>query len=199
MSNIWFTSDLHFGHTNITGPTLSKWKGGYRTFSSVHEMDTELLKQLNDRVQQDDRLYFLGDFSFKGSNNIKHYRDRIVCKDIRFVKGNHDKRGQIVDVFGHCYDYLEEDVIVGVKFCMMHYSMRIWNKSHHGKSIHLYGHSHSNLEGIEWGKSMDVGVDNAYRLFGEYKPFSLDEVMKIMDKREVKTVDHHTKKTEKEM
>ena len=42
----------------------------------------------------------------------------------------------------------------------------------------------------EWGKSMDIGVDNAYRLFGEYRPFSLDEIKKIMDDREHKMFHH---------
>lgn len=196
MSNVWFTSDTHFGHKNIVGPGLSNWKDGFRTFSSIPEMDTELLKQLNDRVGQDDTLYFLGDFCFKGSNSIRSYRDRIICKDIRFVKGNHDKRGSIIDVFGHCYDYLEED-LMGTKFCMMHYAMRIWNKSHHG-SLQVYGHSHGTLEEKPYGRSMDVGVDAAYKLYGEYRPFSLEEVYHILTERELVHIDHHGKSKDKE-
>lgn len=186
---IWFTSDLHLGHKNIVGPEVSNWKEGYRTFKTISEMDEELLKQLNVNVQQDDVLYFLGDFSFKGNSTLGVYRDRIICKNIVFIKGNHDKRSSVVTAFGHCHDYIEED-INGVKFCMMHYAMRIWNKSHHG-AIHLYGHSHSKLEDSPWGRSMDVGVDNAYRLYGEYRPFSLSDVIDVMDKREAKLVDHH--------
>lgn len=77
---------------------------------------------------------------------------------------------------------------------MLHYSMRVWNGSHKG-FIHLYGHSHSSLEHAPWGKSMDVGVDNAYRLFGEYRPFSLKEVVEMMSKREIEFIDHHDKNT----
>jgi hypothetical protein len=40
-------------------------------------------------------------------------------------------------------------------------------------------------------KSMDVGVDAAYKRFGEYRPFSLDEVLKIMENKKIKIVDHH--------
>lgn len=189
MSNIWFTSDLHLGHPNITGPEVSKWKDGFRTFKSVPEMDTELLRQLNSRVAQDDILYFLGDFTFKGSTSIKSYRNLITCQDIRFVKGNHDKRRDIVSVFGHCYDYIEEDLL-GIRFCMMHYAMRVWNKSHRG-SLHLYGHSHANLEDAPYGRSMDVGVDAAYKRYGEYRPFSLKEVVDILAKRPLVLIDHH--------
>lgn len=192
---MWFTSDLHLGHKNIVGPEISNWKEGYRNFKTVSEMDEELLKQLNANVQQDDVLYFLGDFSFKGNSTLSVYRDRIVCKNIVFIKGNHDKRSSVITAFGHCHDYIEED-IMGIKFCMMHYAMRIWNKSHHG-AIHLYGHSHSKLEDNPWGMSMDVGVDNAYRLYGEYRPFSLVDVMDIMDKREAKLIDHHGRAKDK--
>ena len=77
---------------------------------------------------------------------------------------------------------------------MSHYAHRIWDKSHHGV-CHLYGHSHSSLEHIEWGKSMDVGVDNAFRLFGQYRPFSMEEVTEILDKRPILFIDHHNKNT----
>lgn len=186
---IWFTSDLHLGHRNIVGEKVSSWKDGFRDFDSVKQMDDMILKAINDNVEEDDTLYILGDFSFKGNPEVGIYRNRIVCKNIIFIKGNHDKRKVMEGVFGHCYDFLEED-IEGTKFCMIHYAMRIWPKSHHG-SIHLYGHSHSKLEGTPWGKSMDVGIDNAYRLYREWRPFSLVEVQKIMDKRDAKLIDHH--------
>lgn len=82
---------------------------------------------------------------------------------------------------------------------MSHYAMRVWNRSHHG-AIHLYGHSHDSLDnpargGSEWGKSMDVGIDSAKRILGEYRPFSLSEILDIMSNREALIVDHHNKHT----
>lgn len=67
---------------------------------------------------------------------------------------------------------------------LFHYAMRVWNKSHHG-SIHLYGHSHDSLDkdGEYNGLSMDVGMDSAYRIFGEYRPFQIVEIIDIMNKR----------------
>lgn len=194
---VWFTSDLHLGHRNIAGVKVSNWKEGYRDFDQANQMDAELLLQLNVLVKPDDTLYFLGDFCLsKSKSDIQDYRDRIVCKNIVFIKGNHDKKKDIVPVFGHCHGYVEED-IEGTKFCMLHYAMRIWNKSHHG-SIHLYGHSHSKLEDTPWGRSMDVGVDNAYRLYGAYRPFSLVEIVDIMNKRTPKLIDHHGTSQDKE-
>ena len=76
---------------------------------------------------------------------------------------------------------------------MSHYAHRVWNKSHHGV-MHLYGHSHASIAD-DWGKSMDVGVDNAYKLLGEYRPFALTEVISILESREIGIVDHHNNKT----
>jgi hypothetical protein len=45
---------------------------------------------------------------------------------------------------------------------------------------------------------MDVGIDNAYKMFGEYRPFSLDEVVSILDKREIAFHDHHSPKANRQ-
>jgi len=73
--------------------------------------------------------------------------------------------------------------------CLSHYAHRVWNKSHRG-AIHLYGHSHDTIPN-DWGKSMDVGVDTRDSM----KPYSMTEILEIMNKREVHFVDHHSKTT----
>lgn len=189
---IWFSSDWHLGHTNIAGPKVSNWKEGYRDFESVHEMNKTITKTINKYVKPDDTLYFLGDFCFGGHQNTPMYRSMIDCQEIHACKGNHD---------GHIYKYKElfssiRDVMtleVGKRILFLsHYSHRIWLGSHKGV-IHLYGHSHDSIP--DYGKSMDVGVDVAYRLFGEYRPFSLEEILAIMDKKELSLPDHYTTKT----
>lgn len=82
-------------------------------------------------------------------------------------------------------------------FFLSHYAHRVFYGSHKGV-IHLYGHSHDSLDktGNYWGKSMDCGIDSAKRILGEYRPFSIEEVISIMDKREVKFIDHHNSKTD---
>jgi hypothetical protein len=32
---------------------------------------------------------------------------------------------------------------------------------------------------------MDVGVDVSYKMFGEYRPFNIGDINRIMEKREV--------------
>lgn len=82
----------------------------------------------------------------------------------------------------------------GAEFFASHYSHRVWDKHHKGR-FHIYGHSHTSLEYIEHGRSMDVGVDNAYRLFGKYRPFNIREVFTMLKSREILRIDHHDKST----
>lgn len=191
---IWFSSDWHFNHTNIAGPKVSSWKGGYRDFDSVHEMNETIIKNINDNVQQNDIIYFLGDFCFGGHHLTPEWRKRIICSNIHWIKGNHDEHAYLYkDYFSSVKDYSSLN-IKGIHFELFHYSMRIWKGSHKGY-FHLYGHSHSNIEHLPLGKSMDVGIDNAYKIFGEYRPFHIDEVLKILNKREIHFLDHHTRYT----
>jgi calcineurin-like phosphoesterase family protein len=200
MSNIWFTSDTHYSHTNIAGPKISSWKSGWRNFDSVHQMNSALVEGINKYVQEDDVLYHLGDWSFGGEANILNFRNLLICKNIHLIRGNHDEHIGSDLCFtdsGDLFDPLQlfssvNDVLTlklgKTKIFLSHYSHRVWSGSHKGV-IHLYGHSHSSIPDL--GKSMDVGVDVAKKMFGEYRPFSIDEIMRIMDKREIHKIDSH--------
>lgn len=191
---IWLSSDFHFSHANIAGPSTSNWKSGYRDFKSVEEMNSTLLKTINKYVQHDDTLFYLGDFAFGGRSKIPSLRAQINCSTIHFIRGNHDHREkEWKDSFSSIQDYWQGK-LEGYEFILSHYAFRVWYASHKG-SFHCYGHSHGSLERTPYGKSMDVGVDNAYRLTGEYRPFSVDEIVKILEKREIEFPDHHSLET----
>jgi calcineurin-like phosphoesterase family protein len=197
--NIWFTSDTHFGHTNIAGPKISNWSSGYRDFNSVHEMNMALVDGINKYVKEDDILYHLGDWSFGGSQNIFQFRNYLICKNIHLILGNHDQHiidkeikyhdtsFNPVELFSSVQDVLTLD-IGKTKIFLSHYSHRVWLGSHKGV-IHLYGHSHGSIP--DYGKSMDVGVDVAFKKFGEYRPFNIGDITNIMSKRNIEKIDHH--------
>ena len=197
--NIWFTSDSHFGHTNIAGPKISTWSSGYRDFNSVHEMNMALVDGINKYVKEDDILYHLGDWSFGGVQNIFQFRNYIICKNIHLILGNHDKhiidkeikyydtKFNPIELFSSVQDVLTLE-LGKTKLFLSHYSHRVWLGSHKGV-IHLYGHSHGNIP--DYGKSMDVGVDVAFKKFGEYRPFNIGDITNIMSKRTMEKIDHH--------
>ena len=55
---IWFTSDTHFGHENMLRLADRPW-------STVAQMNDDMVASVNSKVAMDDELYILGDFSFK--------------------------------------------------------------------------------------------------------------------------------------
>jgi calcineurin-like phosphoesterase family protein len=91
--NLFFTSDTHFGHTNICRG-VSKWDltrpGKTRDFKTLEEMNQAIVDGINSVVGQDDYLVHLGDWSFGGIDNIWNLRKQILCKNIILVFGNHD-------------------------------------------------------------------------------------------------------------
>lgn len=203
--NIYFVSDTHYGHKNICRGT-SEWgdsKGqSTRDFDTLGQMNQAIVDGINKYVGEDDILYHLGDWSFGGIEQILKFMDRIYCSNIHLILGNHDhhiKNNKEItgthfktrNLFTSVNDVLEI-TINKQKLFLSHYAHRVWNHSHKGV-IHLFGHSHGSLP--MYGKSMDVGIDVAHKMFGEYRPFHFDEIMDIMNKREVNFVDHHSKET----
>ena len=81
--NIFFTSDLHFGHGNII-------KYCRRSFDSVDAMNDALIENWNARVQHDDMVYVLGDMFFCDASAARGIMHRLHGTK-RLVLGNHDK------------------------------------------------------------------------------------------------------------
>jgi len=172
--NYWFTADFHLGHKNII-------KYCNRPFSSVEEMDKTILGNLFGVLQERDRLFFLGDLSFK-STIVLDFLEKLRDKGIRtqFIFGNHDEKNTIEDWcdlnsrWCKCGD-LYYTTIETWPIVMSHYAMRVWHKSHFN-SWQIYAHSHNTLPPV--GKQLDVGVD-----CNNFMPFNLKQVIEHMNKQ----------------
>ena len=193
---IWFTADTHYWHKNITYG-VSVWpekETNCRRFNTTQEMSSHIVDQINKYVGQDDILFHLGDWSFGGKNNIWNFRQRIICQTIHLMPGNHDghiinnslleqfENGNVVanidaqELFTSINDYLEIQIDKRM-VCMLHYPMEEWN-DRFKKSYHLFGHVHGR---IPHGNSrLDVGMDYAFKVFGEYKPFSWEDIKRLL-------------------
>lgn len=171
--DIWFTSDTHFGHANII-------KYCNRPFSNVDEMNEALIANWNDNIKPTDSVYHLGDFSFeqKPQNTARRLNG-----NKHLVRGNHDKDHHIklIAPFFNWIKDVYELKAAKTYIWLSHFAHRRWPSSHHG-AIHLYGHSHGDLD--DYGKSTDVGVDA-----WDYKPVSLDTILAMMKKRDA--TEHH--------
>lgn len=195
---LWFTSDTHYNHANICSAT-TRWKDPVtlREFKTLEHMNAHLVDNINSVVGQDDILIHLGDWSFGGFEKIQEFRDKIVCKNVHLITGNHDhhienNRDNCQSLFSSVNKYVELSVTkddVKQSFVLMHFPLASWNDMARS-AIHLHGHVHlSPRHRIGPGKMMDVGVDG-----NDLKPISVGEVLTLMERQPVKSmleVDHH--------
>lgn len=189
--NLWITSDTHFSHKNICRGT-TEWRtpdgkipiSQTRDFSSIEKMNDTIVNNINDVVNQEDILIHLGDWSFGGFEQIRKFWDRIICKNIHLVLGNHDhhienNRGGTQGLFKSVshYNTLE---IGQFKFRLMHYPISSWDGLNKGV-MHLHGHCHlPNHLKFGVGQRMDVGMDG----HPEFRPYNvMDEIIPVLRNR----------------
>ena len=94
---VWVTSDPHYNHKNICR-SVTNWRTqdgdvptyNTRDFQSIDQMNDALVNNINFKVGQNDTLIILGDIAFGGFESIGKFLDRLVCKNIHLVLGNHD-------------------------------------------------------------------------------------------------------------
>jgi len=177
-----FMSDPHFWHKNVRN-----FCPEYRKEATLEEMNETLISAWNARCTSDEMPgYILGDFCFGTVEQTKEILSRLKGK-ITFILGNHDyskyrdalqERGEV--------RYYKEIKHNKTKICLMHYPILDWNDKGHG-SIMLHGHEHGRLVDSEEsrGKTMDVGWDVAGKVW------HIDEIMEIMDEREIMALGHH--------
>lgn len=194
MVKTFLVSDTHFSHRNII-------KYCNRPFANADEMNEELISRWNAVVGHDDHVYHLGDVTFeKDRDKAVWMLSRLKGKK-HIVWGNHDRgfKDTIVAAgFTDCGPMHYINVPTGGNnnhqgIVLCHFAMRVWDRSHHGV-IQCYGHSHGSLPPMF--NQLDVGVDNAVKLLGEYRPFSVAEVIKFVSSfpKAKESVDHHTER-----
>jgi calcineurin-like phosphoesterase family protein len=209
MKNIWITADSHYSHKNICRG-VTEWKtlegdipvNETWDFPTIEKMNDTMVNNINNVVMQDDILIHLGDWSFGGFEKIQEFYNRLVCKNIYLILGNHDhhikkNRDYIREIFLLGVDKADEEYrVAGLKdqtFHLSHYPIVSWKDIRKG-SIHLHGHSHlTGDDRFGKGKRMDVGIIG----HPEFRPYNLlTEVMPLMDARPIASeytniTDHH--------
>lgn len=176
---IYFTSDNHWGHTNII-------RFSNRPFNTVEEMNRFMVESWNRIVQPEDEIYHLGDFSFKISKRSARYILSKLNGKKYLIKGNHDRIEYInnfknIGLIEWWKDYHELSYEHGGKtydFSLNHYP-------HYPIKINdiicIHGHSHGNEHRGQNHKSpevLDVGVDNI-----GYEPISIINIIELIERR----------------
>ncbi len=189
---------------------------------SVHRMNEKIIADINSTIvnPEEDHLYILGDFCYpdreirnrpkKYVERVSYWRYRINCKNVYLIWGNHDakswnddSRRKMIEeqqIFSGTYD-LKTIMIEGQCIVLCHYALATWEQQNckwRAPFWNLYGHSHGTAENgldasLPGRRSIDVGIDNIYQLFGNYKPLSFFQLRDIMAARPGHRIDHHAK------
>lgn len=189
---VFFTSDLHFGHSNVI-------KFDNRPFSSVAEMDAELVRRWNNKVGKGDIVYVLGDFIWRGSTNTATALIKALNGQIILIKGNHDRflhNAAAKKALAGIKDY--DDICVrlndgNIRRCILSHYFIPFYIGHRQNAIHLHGHSHKTVEASEEerlitylkAKGYNLNIYNVGCMYWNYEPVTLDEILskqKVEDK-----------------
>ena len=154
----FFTADWHLFHYNIL-----HYDG--RPFSSTEEMHKCFISNHNEVVKPNDRVIFVGDFSFASRGRTEEIIKQLNGNHT-FLKGDHDSW------LGNRGRYVWEGTIEGHYMFIMHWQMYVWPRSHYN-SWNLFAHSHGRSKPL--GKQIDVGIMN-----NNYYPFSFEQIFNIM-------------------
>lgn len=189
-NDVWLTSDTHYSHKNICRG-VSTWEGegshSVRDFDTVEQMNDALIKGINDYVKEEDVIIHCGDVAFAGIGQYYEFLERVNCKNFIHLRGNHCHQKEHANLKDIGYFQFQ-----GFKLMAMHYPAMIWHQSH--KDVRLaFGHVHGSNPGV--GRSQDVGVDVAYRMFGEYRVFHWSEFRALTDKKKKYLESHHNENT----
>lgn len=180
--NIFFTSDLHFGHKNIL-------KYCNRPWNSVEEMDEGLIQNWNNTVGKDDIIFNLGDFAFASNQRWRELISRLNGKHY-LILGNHDEIRYPGDFILGLFEGVCPELTLNIdgRYVYLHHYPYLcyggaWRNPDNAV-YQLFGHVHSgpNSSGKDSDRLIhlfpyqyDVGVDN-----NDYKPVSWHQVKEII-------------------
>ena len=179
MSNAWFISDTHFGHTAMlkySPKRGARWK-------SAAAMDEEMVSNWNEIVKPKDAVYHCGDFWLG-----KYQPSEIIYRlhgEIHLVPGNHDK-GLVRYCKRLFASILPQPWPWNGKFVLTHAPIHpsCLTRKERGWKLNVHGHIHERV--IEWSGRMDTRYFNACVEQIDFRPVHADEIVKLGRKANLK-------------
>lgn len=177
---VFFTSDLHFGHSNII-------QYCNRPYPDVESMNAALIRNWNEVVRPNDVVYILGDFSL--SVKAMQAAAPLLQGQKILIPGNHDEccstkhkseqsRRKYRRIYSDHFLVMPEQNTYG-DFLLSHLPYDCFDGRYadyhpidHGGWL-LHGHVHT-----QWkvrGRQINVGVD-----VNDYKPVAYDDILAII-------------------
>jgi calcineurin-like phosphoesterase family protein len=159
---VYFTSDHHFGHS--AARTFYR-----RPFSSLAEMDQEMIGRWNAVIGPGDEVWHLGDFAVRQSaERVAHLLATLHGRK-HLVVGNNDDAAVTGCIGWRSVQPYAELIIDEKQLVLCHYPFRTWRDMGRG-SVNLHGHSHARLKALP--RQFDVGVDGR-----DFRPVRLADLI----------------------
>lgn len=170
-SKIWLISDCHFNHRNII-------KYCNRPFSSVEEMNATLIENWNSIVNNNDRVFMLGDFCLSGKDKIIEIGNQLKGRKT-LIMGNHDS-GALSTYYEAGFEMVSKYPIFLNGFLLSHYPLP------DPRFINIHGHIHNtSIEEVDYlrldanPELKDLYVNVSCDVM-KFKPIALDEIKKFV-------------------
>lgn len=132
-SQVYFIGDTHFDHKNII-------RHNHRPFSNVTEMNRAIINNWNKTVGENDKVYFLGDYTGPLSERRYFEKLRYFTQHLRGIKpsilGNHDHRGGCIQ-----FDNTKVLQVNGYNFLLIHNPA---DRKTEWRGWIIHGHVHNN-------------------------------------------------------
>lgn len=190
---IYVTSDLHLNHRR-------EFIYAARGYSSVEEMNKDLITKFNNTVTNEDEVYILGDLCLGGADSLIDNFKMLsqLNGNIHIILGNHDTetRRRMYETLSQVVSISYADIIHYRKyhFYLSHYPTLTANlddnKPLRARTINLCGHSHATDPFADWEKGCiyhcEVDAHNGF-------PVSLDTIIKDMKLHEQEDENHYAK------
>lgn len=163
MSDIWFTSDTHFGHANFLN-FVDDDGIKIRPFDSVTQMDEYMIEKWNSVVKPGDKVYHLGDVCWN-TEDFKTINTKLNGSK-QLIVGNHD------DIVGLSKGGFFKKVYFWrlfkeFNFTCSHVPLRR-DQMRHYIWLNVHGHTHNNFVNEEPGY-LNICVEN-----WDYTPLNID-------------------------
>lgn len=167
MTKTWVYADPHFYHKNIV--TFTNYDGTpLRPWNDADKMTEEMIEWYNECVNDQDRVYILGDVAFTVAN-IRRSVGRLKGRKV-LVPGNHEptKMRRYFDLFDDVRGY-----VVKKGFIMSH--IPIHEQSLARWQVNIHGHLHGNR--VMYGDGIDPRYYCASVEHTNFRPKELDEIL----------------------
>jgi Predicted phosphoesterase or phosphohydrolase len=189
----YYIADLHFFHA------AQNQQMDCRGFANLEQMHEYMIMKWNRKVQKNDEVVIIGDFSFGNSEETISLLHRLNGK-LFLIQGNHDKFLNTQST--HCFQWVKPYAELSDnkrRVILCHYPIICYNKQYrvdengNPKTYMLYGHVHNTMDQrlIEQfqlitrqtittdaqgnTRTIPCNMINCFCMYSDYEPLTLDE------------------------